>query len=219
MMPIKLGLLRFFLRQSAWVMLAGALVSGSYALGSPAVMKWNDPLPTLGVLAYCLAQTGSRGRFQSRGFAFLYSRGFSRDVLWGHLWLATGVVLLAVWLPGAAVIWTGLRSSIHDRVFQSPNFPIMAPRETMVPLVWLAMIVPLLAAFHYAWIRLAQPTRGRAGGFFVPAAVIFTGLTIFGSVYYLPTWFAWLAGAAAIVATAAMLIGGRIIHRSLEVPT
>ncbi len=42
------------------------------------------------------------GRVRSESFAFLYSQGFSRDLLWRHAWLATLASVLATWVPRSA---------------------------------------------------------------------------------------------------------------------
>jgi hypothetical protein len=72
-------------------------------------------------------------------------------------------------------------------------------------------------ACHYAWIRRAQPTRGRHGGIVVAVGLIAALVAAFDLVRYLNGWFAWLAGALYVAVVVCLVLGGRVLHRSLEV--
>jgi hypothetical protein len=216
---IQPGLLRILWRQALPATLLGTLALGSYALFWPYVMTGHDVWPWLAVLVHCLLLAGLLGRFGSPAFGFLYSRGYSRDALWGHIMLASALSFLTAWLPLALILWTGLRSVIHDNVFQSPYFPVMAPCEHWTPWAWLALYLLLMSAFHYVWIRSAQPTRGSSSGVFLAFALIVALVTAGNMNAYLDAWFTCLSAVSYIVVLVSLLFGARALHRSLEVRT
>jgi hypothetical protein len=190
----------------------------AYVLFWPDVMTASDRWPSLLVGVQCLLLVGSLGRFTSPAFSFLYSRGYSRDTLWNHTMLASLLSVLVAWLPATLIVWSGLRSAVHDHLFQSPNFPIMAPCEIWVPLVWLGIFVLLTPAFHYAWIRRAQPTKGGFGGFVLSFGIVVALLMSFNIAFYFYFWWlAWLAGVLFVLAVVFLVLGGRALHRSMEV--
>jgi len=199
------------------VTLLGGLGLGLYALAWPDVMTTRDPWPGLIVLAQCLLLAGVLGRFETPAFAFTYSRGYSRNALWGHMMLASGLSVLAAALPACLIVWTGLRSLAHDRVLRSPYFPVMAPREVWVPLIWLVIYLLLVPACHYAWIRRAQSTRGSQGGNLVVVGMLVALVLGFDMIRYLDGWFGWLCGLLYVAMVVCLVLGGRALHRSLEV--
>jgi hypothetical protein len=216
-MIVERGLLRILWQRALPATLLGTFGLSAYALVWPSVMTARDPWPALLVLIQCLLLAGLLGWFRSPAFAFIYSRGYTRDVLWRHLMLVSVLSIFTGWLPAGLIVWTGLRSVVHDYLFQSPFFPVMAPFETWVPLAWLALSVLLTPAFHYAWIRLAQPTAGGQGGIGVATGLM---LTVFiGSIManFLPAYVAWLAGVVYVAVLVTLILGGRALHRDLEV--
>ena len=215
-MIARLGLTRILWRQAMPATFVGGLGLGLYALAWPDVMTTRDPWPGLIVLAHCLLLAGLLGRFETPAFAFTYSRGYSRNALWGHMMLASGLSVLAAMLPACLIVWTGLRSHFHD-LLHSPYFPVMAPRETWVPLIWLGLYLLLVPACHYAWIRRAQPTRGSHGGSLVVIGLLAAMVVGFDVIRHLDAWFAWLAGVLYAAALVCLVLGGRALHRSLEV--
>ena len=217
MTPVRWGLLTILWRQTLPATVVGGLSLGLFSLAWPDVLTPRDPWPGLIILAQCLLLAVLLGRFETPWFAFLYSRGYSRDGLWGHMMLVSALSVLAAWLVAALIVWTGLRCLLHDRLLHSPYFPIMAPREISMPLVWLGLYLLLVPAFHYAWIRRAQPTKGRQGGNFAVAGLLAALLVGFAMVYYLDGWLAWLSGVLYVAVVACLILGGRVLHRSLEV--
>ncbi len=216
-MTIQRGLLRMLWREALPATFLGALGLSAYALLWTDIMTVRDGLPALLVLVQCKWMAVMLGRFASPEFAFRYSRGYTRDALWGHAMLASLLSIIAGWLPAALIVWTGLRSAVHDRLFQSPVFPIMASFETGVPLVWLGLYVLLASAFNYAWIRRAQPTQGGLGGRFITSGIIVALFTVFNTVSYIHGWFAWLSGVSYVAVLVCLVLGGRALHRSVEV--
>jgi hypothetical protein len=199
--------------------LLGALGLGVYSTLWANVITVRDiwPWPALLVFAQCLLFIRLLGRSDTSAFAFLYSRGYSRDVLWGHAMLVSVLSVVAAWLPAALIVWSGLRSTIHDRLFESPDFPVMAPCETWIPLSWLGLYLLLAPAFHYAWIRHAQPTKGGFGGVFLSTGIALALLMSFSEVSYFTGWFALLSGVSCVAVVICLVLGGRVLHRSLEV--
>ena len=217
-MKIHPGLLRIYWRQSLPATVMGVLSLTIYVLLRQDVMIWRDPLPLYLVGLQCLFLAWLLGRFNTPAFAFLYSRGYSRDQLWGHLMLASLISALAAWLPAALIVWTGLRSHLFD-LLENPYFPVMAPLETMAPLAWLVFYLTLIPIFHYVWIRLAQPTRGRLGGLIASSAMLLAFAMSFDIVRasFINEWFVWLAGLTFAATSLCTLYGGRTLHRFLEV--
>jgi len=217
MKSIRWGLLKYHSRQALPATAVATLGLGLLALLWPGVLTPRDPWPALVIFAQCFMVAATFGRFEWPSFAFTYSRGYSRDSLWGHMMLASVLSILLAWLVASLMLWTGLRSLLHDRLLHSPYFPIMAPRETWVPMVWLGLYVLLVPAFHYAWIRRAQPTKGRQGGNFVVIGLLAALLVGLNTARYLDGWFAWLSGALYVPVVVCLILGGRALHRSLEV--
>lgn len=216
-MIVQRGLLRIFRRQALPATLLGVLGLTAYALLWPDVMSGRDVWPSLLIFVQCLLLAGLLGRIRSPALAFVYSRGYSRDALWSHILLASALSVLAAWLPAALIVWTGLRSALHDRVLESPYFPIMAPSEMQAPLVWLALSPLFVVAFHYTWIRSGQSTRGGSGGALAALAMLIALVTAISMPQALHGWFAWFTGIAYLAVVISFLLGGRILHRSLEV--
>ena len=218
-MIVRRGLLRILWREALPPTLLGALGLSAYALLWPDVMVMADVWPALLILVQCRLLASLLGRYNSPAFAFLYSRGYSRDALWSHIMLASALSILVGCLPAALIVWTGLRSIVHVRLFHSPYFPIMAPIENWVPLAWLGLCMLLASAFHYAWIRRAQPTTGEFSGRFLSVAILVALVTVFNMIPYFHGWFAWLSGVSYVVVLVCLVFGGRALHRSLEVRT
>lgn len=216
-MTLSWGLTRILWRQALPVTLLGSLALGLYALAWPSVLSPHDFWPGFMVALHCLLLAALLGRLESPPFAFLCSRGYSRDALWGHLMLVSALSVLAAWLPAALLVWTGLRSQIHDQVFQSPFFPFFDSCETSVPLVWLGLYLLLVPACHYAWIRRAQPTKGGHSGHLLVGGLLLAVLFLFFRVRSLDGWFAWVCGVSYLAVVVSLLVGSRTLHRSLEV--
>jgi hypothetical protein len=216
-MAVQRGLLRIFWHQALPATLFGMAGLSLYAIFWPDLMTWNDGWPTVLVFVQCLLLAELLGRFGSPAFAFLYSRGHSRDALWFHMMLASVLSVTVAWLPAALIVWTGLRSAIHDHVFQSPCFPILASTEYGAPLVWLAFSPLFIPPFHYTWIRLAQPTKGGRGGFYATLILLLAASVVSHSIYRWSNCVTWLVGGLFVVALLVLVVGGWALHRSLEV--
>ena len=178
MLKVKVGLLRHLMRQLLPVTLVGLPVACLYVLLWRDVLRWRNEWALVFILIHGLVLTQVLGRFRKGSFGFLYTRGYSRNSIWAHTMLASVLAVLAVWAPAAIIVWTPLRGVAQDALFRSPFFPVMAPREASVPLAWLILYGLLVPAFHYAWIRSAQPARGGSGGAFVAAGLCVTVITV-----------------------------------------
>ena len=215
-MKLRPGLLRWLMRHTIPVTAVALPLACLYMLLRREPMGWRDPWPAVFVLVHVLTISQCLGRFRSGEFAFTYSRGFSRDALYGHTVLASALSALIVWLPAALIVWTPVRAWVQHAVLRSPWFPIMAPREASVPLIWLLCYAVLLPMAGYTWIRLAQPTRGGTDGPALLMAAVPAAFTVFAVGFRAP-WFTWVIVSAALVTAGAMLIAGRRLHRRLEV--
>lgn len=220
-MRLKPPLFAWFFRNSLGVTLAAAPIAFLYCLSSPRVFTFRDPLAVLFIVVHAALIVSSCGGLYWQQRAFLFTRGYSRDTLWLNMLWASLASALAVWLPAALAIWTTLRSAMQDRFFRSADFPIMAPLERGVPWFWLAAYVLVLAFFHYAWIRRAQPTRDEQGGFFLAAGFLAVACTFLleGPVIVRMPWLVRLIGIAALFVTVALLWAALLLHRRLEVRT
>lgn len=216
MTGVRIMLFRWMMRQAMPVTIPAAVTAGLYVLLNRDVLEIADPWAWVFIGLHSLALTACWGRPGSRGGAYLYTRGFDRDTLWNHLMLATIANIVTVWGPAAAMIWTGWRCFVQDHTFQSPNFPIMAPLESMTPVAWLAGYVLLLATFHYAWIRHAHPARGWRAGWWMSAGMIAAVLTCveYGRFRQSVPWWA-LAGS--LLLAILLLALTRRLHRRIEV--
>ena len=214
-MRLRIALLRLMLQRITAPTVAFFFVAAHYVLLKPKPLSSIDGWAAVLVFAHSYLLTSSLGRPADKDFAFTLSRGYSRDTLWLNTMIVTTISVLAVWLPAALIVWTPLRSILHDAIFRSPHFPIMAPLEKTTPLAWLAWYVLLLPLFHYEWIRWAQPTRGAFGATLIQAGIV---LVVYPLIVTSP-WPSWLIRWApgGLVALGAFIASRRLYSR-LEVP-
>ncbi len=157
------------------------------------------------------------GQVRSESFAFLYSQGFSRDLLWRHVWLATLASVLATWVPCAVLILTPLRSHFQDWML-NPWFPLMAPTESRFltrSLLFYGMLLPL---FHYEWIRSSMPFRGRVSGHLLVIAYFVCGLFLTERLWSFSVDLARTSMFLGFIAISAILgLFGYWLHKRLEI--
>jgi hypothetical protein len=177
------------------------------------VLRWQDATPLLILL---VAAIGFALSLAGRVRAYAVTRGFSSATLWGHTLLVGMATLALAVTPPALIIWTGLRSNYQ--AYGNPLYPLMAPVEKHLPLVWFAEGTLLMAAALFAVVRAGQPTGSRAAG-----PLVFMTLVIF--LIAVPASFPWLSGWRLGIATIPLavlgvgfLISSRSLHRSMEVP-
>jgi hypothetical protein len=177
-MQIQWPLFFWIFRSLHWLTLVSSSLATAYVLLHENPLEFFlDDYAVLFVFAHCFLISRLIGRVRSESFAFLYSQGFTRNLLWGHLWLATLASVLATWVPCAVLILTTLRSQYQDWL-QNPWFPVMASTEWRFltgSLLFYGMLLPL---FHYEWIRSATPFRGRVNGHVLAIAYVFFGLVL-----------------------------------------
>jgi hypothetical protein len=215
-MSIKFSLIGTFLRQTLGVTLIALPVLVIFALFYREVLMWYNVWTTLFVLIHSIMIVFCLGRFRSRSFAYIYTRGYSRDELWLNKMIATVISILVVWLPAAVVVWLPIRSVIQDKMFMSPYFPLMMIREVVVPFFWLFGYAVLVPLFHYTWIRRAQPTRGGSGAVLLAIAFVIAAWTLMLFRWH-PDWFKIVIWSASAVMTSAGLVGGMLLHRNVEI--
>ena len=215
-MRIRISLLKMMMRQCLPVTLIGLPLAVLYVLLTRQPLDWANPWMGLFVLGHSIAIAFCLGRYRSPGFAFLYTRGYSRDQLWVHQVLATVLAVLTVWLPLALLVWLPIRSGVQDVLFRSPYFPILMIREAVVPWAWLAGYALLLPLFHYVWIRRAQPLAGGDGVVLLAAGTVIA-IGIFMLFGWFPRWFWTLLWILAAPITVTNLVAGFLLHRKIEV--
>jgi len=212
-------LFRWQFRRLRWVTLIALVIALAYVLFEPNVLRFRmiDGVIFF-VFFHCTGIAGQFGRPQSRSFGFLYSQGYSRDAIWGHMMLASATSVLIVWFPPTLTIWLGLRCGLQDLMLNY-RFPYSAPLEYFYPLWILLLYILFLPAFHYAWIRNLQPMRSPMSGSFLLAAVFLAVFSIGNSIYMerIPVVSQWLIVAGLLVATISLMVGSRRLHREMEV--
>lgn len=214
-MRIRRTLLLWIMRPALLVSLAAMVTACGYVMLMPGVLKVSA-LEILFLLAHAKYMTGVMGRFRSGRFAFLYTRGFSRTVLWTHTILASITLTLLVWLPAALLVWTGARSAFQD-FLQNPYFPIMAPRETFVPWTWLAYYAAFTSMLHYAWTRRACSYRGRLTGLLLTAGVCLLPFGLDAAFRVNTDWVRWSITGATLLAAFAAVLMSIGLHKEAEV--
>jgi hypothetical protein len=215
-MKIKMALLGILQQQLLLITLPALPIGCLYVLLAREPLDARNPWLALFVLVHSIALAWGLGRSRSRSFAFVYTRGFSRDLLWCHQMLSAVLALLLVWLPMALMLWTPLRSTIQDKIFISPYFPLFAIKELSVPWAWLAYYAVLLPMFHYVWIRRAQPMRGGDGAALLAIGLVIVAATLLSFPWH-DSWFKLLMVLAATVMSVTALVGSFLLHRTLEV--
>lgn len=214
-MKIKGPLVWMFFREVLPATMIALLIACRHVLFVRDVLSWRNPQMALLVLGHSIAVASLLGRYRSRGFAFVYTRGYTRDELWLNKMSATGLSVLAVWLPVALIVWLPIRSSVQE-LFGSGYFPIMMQREAIVPWLWLAGYAILLPLFHYVWIRRAQPFRGGNGVVLLAIGVVVViGTLMRFCLHY--HWFRMLCCVLAGIMAVTTLVAGRILHRTMEI--
>jgi len=216
-MRVKHALVRWFFLHALPVTVVAAPGAFLYVLARRQPHDWHDLLPWVFIVFHSAAIAERLGKFGSGHFGFLYTRGFARDALWFNNALAGALSVLAAWLPVALLLWLGIRSAFQDLLL-NPYFPIMAPAEAPLPVLWMAGYAVLLPAFHYAMIRRAQPTRGRYGAMLLSAGLAFALLTMI-IVRFRAVWFRHIAFAGGIIIAITVVVAGCLLHRRLEVHT
>jgi hypothetical protein len=213
-MKIRGSLLWMFFRETLPATLIVLPIACLYVMFVRDVLSWRNPWMAMLVLGHSIALASLLGRYRSRSFAFMYTRGYTRDELWLNKMAATVLSVLAVWLPVALIIWLPIRSGVQEG-FRSPYFPIMMLREAGVPWAWLAGYAILLSLFHYVWIRRAQPLRGENGVVLLAIGVVVV-IAILMSFRWHYDWFRMLCYVLAGVTVVTTLVAGRILHRTVE---
>lgn len=216
-MTVSRGLLGFMWRQALPATILGGACLGLYTVVYPKVMTFRDVWPALFLYVQCVLLAILLGNYRTPAFAFLHSRGYSRNTLWGHLMLTSGLSILASWLPTALIVWSGLRSFVRDRMFRSPYFPVMGPLENHIPLVWLTLALLFITSLHYVWIRHAQPTRRGGDARLMVAGILAAVLVAYYTVHHFGGWFGWLTGGLYVLVVTCLIWGGRVMYRSVEV--
>lgn len=215
-MKLYPSLLRWSFRQLLPVTVVVLLVALFYALlnREPLFEEWFWPASL--VVLHCVSMAICLGRFRSRDFGFLYSRGYSRDSLWAHAMLASLLAVLTVWLPVGLVVWLPVRSTVQAALLGNPLYPAMAGRELSWPFIWLALSGLAIPPIHYVWIRFAQPTRGQVDGLVVVMTLL--GFMFRACQFRVPSpWYWCLPWGAGMAVSLTMLIAGFVLHRRLEV--
>ena len=123
---------------------------------------------------------------------------------------------MIVWLPAALIVWCGLRSSNQDYM-SNPNFPVMAPRETPVPLFWLAGYVIFIPLLQYQWVRYVQPVKAPHSGVWVGVAGLAAVFVLVFETFRTAPWLNYVAGVAAAVCVIVLFRASWRLHRTMEV--
>ncbi len=181
-MRIHWGLLRWFFRQTwplngaVMVVLLVLLVLASASWQASAIPGMVGIAVFIVGLAHPLGLVMLLGRYRSTEFAFLYTRGFSRNALWGHIMLFTALSIVLAWFPVWVFSLTPLPQWLYSFAgVEGAPYPLPSARffRVMSSFISYPLLIP---ALHYAWIRQAQPDRNSEAGFWIPLAVVWGGI-------------------------------------------
>jgi len=217
-MKIRFALVRWLLIPAEPVNLLALVVWCSYILLKREPLSAYDPWPWIFIGAHGYVLAGCLGRTDGGSFAFLYGRGFSRDVLWAHQTLVTVMAVLMALLPPTLIVCLSIRSHNLDVIFRSPYYPILAPFDREAVLAWWIGYAVSLPMFHYAWIRRLQPTAHNRAGDWLSLAFLAAACTTLTLISY--RYFLWekVAVGVGLLISVVLLFAGWRLHRSMEVP-
>jgi len=216
-MRIRKGLLLWNLRQIRNATLVALPVAVLYALFAPKHLGLGTGWQTMFILGHSIAVAFTLGRFRTREFGYLSSRGYGKDALWAHTMLASLAGILIVWLAASLVIWLGIRSAVQD-LLESPYYPnIMEPRDNLVPWAWLAIYIFTLPFVHYAWMRETIAAPGGTGGKVLAVLVVLGVVSVLERRSMDPPGLRYIILTIAAGAWLVILLGSRLVHRRMEV--
>jgi hypothetical protein len=226
-MHIHWGLLRWFFRQT-WP-LNGLVMAVLFVLafvpdGSPTLELPGTDGPTfiwlaqpLGLVVLLLITVAHPlglgmllGRYRKKEFAFLYTRGFSRNAVWGHLMLFSVFSVALVWAPACAALQVSLPEKLYILAGTQGS-----PYMTFTAILYCATAFPsyplLIPAVHFAWIRQAQPDRSTEAGFWLGLAVALGLMRLLFSTDHAPEF-----PAISIIVGLLLLAWSRRLHQRME---
>jgi hypothetical protein len=217
-MFVSWPLVFWIFRPLRWLTVVSSFTAAVYVAFSEKPLEFRrDNYAMTFVLVHCFLISRLIGRVRTQSFAYLYSQGFSRDAIWGHLWLASLMSVMATWLPCAVLILTPLRGMIQN-AFDNPWFPLMASTEGGWLWSNLLLYVMFLPVFQYEWIRSSSPFRGLVSGHFLAIAYGIFGVLLYDRFFGFQPDSAkyWLTGCFLLVS---LILGlfGRWIHRRMEI--
>lgn len=194
-------------------------------IGSLLVLFIRTPLfelrmsPVLWATGLTLSTIPFLSAIVARKSGHLYTRGFSRDTIWNHCMAATALTILIAWTPPALIVIAPIRSLFQDLSMRNGYYPLVYPREMLVPIEWLGCAITFACVGHYLWIRRLQPCVNYGGGWLLGAGFAVTALTLFNlpPISHQPAMLIrilFIGGA--IFISAFTLIASRKLHRNLE---
>jgi hypothetical protein len=209
-----------WLMRSAWLPNAiAAVISTAWIVLSkrPLYETWMEGALFISLHAFCVVACFNWLGANRRQLPYLYTRGYSRNTLWAHHVMAAIASACFVLVPAAAIVVGPMRSKMQE-LMNNPAYPFVAERDIAVLPAWTLAYAVAFAAFHYAWIRLKQPTTGGpAGIWLIPVAAIAFGW--FGDFSWGVPGGGWLSifGVALAASFVAILgIGARKLHQNIE---
>ncbi len=220
-MKVKLALILWLLRVTAPVTLIALVAAVTYVLFRRAPFVHQDFVsliaPWLFVALHSVVLVAFVSRVHTSGFAYLYSRGFSRDTVWLNQMTASALAVLVVWLPSALCVWTGLRSALQEHLMQNSEYPVMAPTDTPFPWFYLMGYAIALPTLQYAWVRRNQPTLGQESGDALIVGIVLATFSVLAMTSYREGWAQAIAIAGGIAVGLTFVVTARSLHRGIEV--
>ena len=208
----------WMVRPLFWLSVASSAVAFGYIMlhAEPLDVR-RDQTALLFIIVHSFLISRLIGRVRSGSFAYLYSQGFSRDVLWNHLWLASMASVLATLLPCALLILTPLRS-LYQESQQNPWFPLMASTEWPSLVTALALYAVVLPVFHYEWIRSSMSFAGLVSGHMLALACLVVAFMLGDRLtgFRPDSGRDWMLGGFALISVI-LAITGRWLHRRMEI--
>jgi hypothetical protein len=215
-MQLSRSLLGWYFRAAGPVTLLAAVLASLFTLAYSSRLAESIFLPLVFIAFQSVLTAWLMCRFDSPAAGFLYTRGFSRDRLWTHRMLTQFLCVLAVWGPASLIVWLGIRSALQDHLFENPYYPLFKTADFSVPLWWLGTYLVLVGIVEYGPVRRAQPTLDRDAGYVIEFGLLLMLLT-FANTSWRNPWYVMLFAAAFLIASIALLLGSRRLHRQIEV--
>jgi hypothetical protein len=209
-------LIGWYFQSARPVTIVAAILAALFVLTYPERLATAIFFPLFFIIVHSVLTTRQMSRFDSPAAGFLYTRGFTRDRLWSHRVAAHLACILTVWGPATLIVWLGIRSAFQDRFLENPYYPLFRGADFTIPLWWLATYLMLLGAAQYGPIRRAHPTLDRDAGYVLELGMILVLLGFANSAWRGP-WYFGAFVAAFGVASVALLLGSRWLHRQMEI--
>lgn len=216
-MRIQRTLLKYLLLETGTINVVAVIVWTGYVLCKRSPLEFYDQWPFLFIGLHGIGLAWAIGRVDTSGFAFLYSRGYTRDSLWVYKTITMVHGVLMALSLATVILHSPFRTILFNRPLLYPFEPILPLFERQVLWTWWIGYAIALPLFQYAWIRRGQPSAGCNSGIWLCAAL--PSASYFTFLYHYSRSFKWIDTAivGGLLIAGILLFSGWRLHRHLEV--